>query len=188
MHSFSMNNYYDYVFWNGKNYIKKYLRCLFQTISSSCDVNPSSNFPVSINIYWLFYHTAGSLFSNLLPLPRAFEIEESLDPEYNNKCILYGLSDLCLPVFSSDIDYNTRVIYFFSILFFCYISFFEIAHQFEHFKMEDNYTIIEALGVKRSVIMSTALIILVSSISRNNTTKLQFEFAYTNFNFSYIRF
>jgi len=27
--------------------------------------------------------------------------------------------------------------------------------------MEDNYTIIEALGVKRSVIMSTALIILV---------------------------
>jgi 1,4-dihydroxy-2-naphthoate octaprenyltransferase len=155
-----MNNYYDYVFWNEENYIKNISDAYSRQFLLAAMLIPLL-ISLSLSIFTGYSTILLVVYSLTFYLYQGpLRLKNHWIPNIIINAFCMGFLIFAYPFLVQTSTITPEFIYF-SILFFCYISFFEIAHQFEHFKMEDNYTIIEALGVKRSVIMSTALIILV---------------------------
>jgi len=160
MHSFSMNNYYDNKFWGEENYIREVLgnfdkslvyAGMFLPLAAALALFPfTGNVTVLLLVYaFLFYLYQG---------PARLKDNWFTNITINAFCM--G-SLLFIYPFLAQSASVTPLFVFFSTLFFCYISFFEIVHQYDHYKEEENLTIIEGLGLESSVKISIILVTII---------------------------
>lgn len=154
LHSFSMNDYYDYRRWGEKTYvgslvennwsINTLLLLMLAPLLAALSFFPISGWAtVTLLVYsGLFYlyqgptrlknHWLLSIVLNAVPLGWVV---------YANPYLV--LSTQLTPIFI-----------FFSAIFLFYMAFFEVAHQIEHQEEEEDvYSIVDAIGIKNALIV-----------------------------------
>lgn len=164
MHSFSMNNYYDYKFWNENNYLKEVSAEHSKIVIHAAMLIPLllavSLFPITgyATVLLLVYAATFYLYQGP-PRLKNYWVSNILINAFCMGFLIYAYPFLAQTVTI------TPMFVFFSILFFCYIAFYEIAHQYEHHREEDNFSIMEGIGLKNSLIVASTLIFVVPFIS-----------------------
>ncbi len=158
LHSFSMNDYYDHKMWGEDTYVGKLVEegwsmrtllfLMLAPLAVALLLFPVSKWATLTLVLYsgLFYlyqgpprlknHWVFSLLLNGIPLG----------------WVVYAHPFLVLH------PQVTPIFIFFSVIFTSYIMFFEVAHQIEHQdEEEDVYSVLDAFGVEKSVLIGGAL-------------------------------
>ncbi|MDY6769494.1 MAG: UbiA family prenyltransferase [Candidatus Nanohaloarchaea archaeon] len=152
LHSFSMNDYYDHLFWGEDTYVGQLLAAgrstwtlrglMLAPLLAAVALYPVSGvYTVLIVLYAALFY----LYQGPARLKRhwAFSIPLNAVP--------LGLIVFLHPYLVTAGGLGTRGI-FFGVLFTCYMAFYEVAHQVEHQDVEDAvHSIVDAVGVERTL-------------------------------------
>jgi len=173
MYAFSMNDYYDFLYWNEKNYISKIL----QTQSKKRAIIALIFLPLALAFLSELFIAEFKVLLLFGILPLLYNGPPRLKNSYLISIMINGVGLGGLMFFYPYLALGGQIDLlsgFFFGLFSLYMIFFEIAHQFEHQNKDNIKSIIDAFGHSKAynLARSTLLAIVISSaflILLNNT-------------------
>lgn len=161
MHSFSMNDYFDFKVWGEENYIGVLLRdgmnektAVILTILPLLMIGLTAFFNSSY--LWLLAVYAALFFFYQAPFARLKD-NYLLSILVNSLCL--GLILYVFPFLSLAKGF-TLTAGVFSVIFFFYLAFHEVIHQIAHFGRDKIYSLPRAIGIKKSVRVAEAFLII----------------------------
>ncbi|MBS3052273.1 MAG: UbiA prenyltransferase family protein [Candidatus Aenigmarchaeota archaeon] len=176
MHSFSMNDYYDYKISREKNYISNLFKknvstrvIIFLSLLPLVFVLPTIKFSNYSFVFLFVYIISFYLYQSPIRLKNHYTSSIII----NSICL--GLIPYIYPYLYFQDHLSFQAIQF-SIIFFFYMAFHEIIHQLAHRKKEKINSLPRIFGVKKTIIfgigflfipLTTSLILLFTDIKSN---------------------